>query len=117
MNTMETGPVDPARVALRLSEAYAPVLKPSVALSADGREAGQRADRTTDRVEIGTRRVKSAKIEGLVAGKVAAGIDFDVVEAGAASESEQPIQLYKHPADKNVAATGVEAGRRLDVTG
>lgn len=51
----------------------------------------------------------------LSAGVVQGGISFGVGEA-ATPASAYP--LYRHPADKNAAATAVlSAGRRLDVTG
>lgn len=50
----------------------------------------------------------------LVAGTVPGRVDFsgDVPQPGRAS-----LSLYRHPADRNAAATGVQAGRVLDVNG
>ncbi len=50
----------------------------------------------------------------LVAGIVPGGIDFS-------GDSPQPrrasLPLYRHPADRNAAATGVELGRSVDLNG
>ena len=61
-------------------------------------------------------RVDSAQTTAnpLVAGVVPGGIDFS---------GDQPVpsapshQLYRHPADRNAAATAVHAGRVLDLEG
>lgn len=80
----------------------------------------------------------------LVAAVVPGGVSFDVASSGstgqigsvgasktssgtAASGSAQAqqtpsraqplLQMYKHPADKNIAATGVHVGRAIDVQG
>lgn len=51
-------------------------------------------------------------VRRLVAGTVPGGVDFsgDQARPGAAT-----LQFYRHPADRNAAATGVELGRSLDV--
>jgi hypothetical protein len=36
--------------------------------------------------------------------------------AGETPTQEGAIALYRHPADKNAAATGVQAGRVIDIT-
>ncbi len=46
----------------------------------------------------------------LVAARVPGGIDFD------AQMPTRTLQLYAHPADKNAAATAVDAGRVLDLS-
>lgn len=54
------------------------------------------------------------KLARLIAARVPGGIDFTndepVPSAGA-------IPMYRHPADRNAAATGVVAGRVIDVVG
>lgn len=54
--------------------------------------------------------------QALVAAVVPGKVDFsgDSPKPSVASES---LSLYRHPADKNAAATGVLLGRRLDVNG
>ena len=56
----------------------------------------------------------SSAINRLVAAVVPGRIDFsgDVPRASQAS-----LAFYRHPADKNAAATGVQVGRSLDVSG
>jgi hypothetical protein len=52
--------------------------------------------------------------ERLIAAAVPGGISFDgPVPAPAAAA----LPFYRHPADKNTAATLISAGRTLDVTG
>ena len=78
-----------------------------------------------------------AKIAGrLVAAVVPGGVSFDVASpssigqigsggasktaSGSAQTQQAPsraqplLQMYKHPADKNIAATGVHVGRAID---
>jgi hypothetical protein len=50
----------------------------------------------------------------LVAAVVDGRIDFGGVEP---VQDGAALAMYRHPADKNAAATGVSAGRMLDVTG
>lgn len=52
----------------------------------------------------------------LVAGVVAGGIEFGG-ETARPSAPAPSLQMYRHPADKNAAATAVRVGRSLDVTG
>lgn len=65
------------------------------------------------RIEPVARRSTSG-VSRLVAGTVGGRIDFS---------GEQPAQdptalaMYRHPADRNAAATAVGAGRLIDVTG
>jgi hypothetical protein len=75
--------------------------------------------RQIDQTTIETsRKLESART--LVAAKVSGGIDFNTGNVKASSMSGAPetgaLPLYRHPADKNAAATGVDLGRRLDVS-
>ena len=54
--------------------------------------------------------------ERLVAAVVPGGIDFDA-PAGPRPTGGASIPMYRHPADRNAAATGVDAGRVIDVRG
>jgi len=53
----------------------------------------------------------------LVAATVPGGIDFsaDVPQPGP-GRSAQAMAMYRHPADKNAAATSVTAGRLVDLS-
>lgn len=66
-----------------------------------------RASATTDRLDL-TSVAASTKASPLVAARVAAPVDF--------TAPASPMGLYRHPADRNAAATGVSVGARLDVT-
>ena len=59
----------------------------------------------------------------LVAAVVPGKVDFDAPQtagtvggAGGAGV-DRTMQLYRHPADRNIAATGVTLGRAIDVSG
>ena len=54
------------------------------------------------------------KLARLIAARVPGGIDFSSDEP---MPSESAIPMYRHPADRNAAATGVVAGRVIDVVG
>ena len=55
-------------------------------------------------------------IKGLIAAKVPQRMDFEVPLSARRNVSEA-FNLYRHPADRNNAATGIELGRRVDVQG
>ncbi len=50
----------------------------------------------------------------LVAGVVPGRIDFSGDQP---TQNTSAIAMYRHPADRNAAATGVNAGRLIDITG
>jgi hypothetical protein len=56
----------------------------------------------------------AANAQRLVGGMVAGKVDFSGTEPSPAAAA---FQMYRHPADKNAAATAVDAGRVVDVTG
>ena len=68
---------------------------------------------TTDARDVAPDRAR-ASVSRLVAAVVPGRVDFS---------GETPVpraampSLYRHPADRNAAATGVEAGRSVDVQG
>jgi hypothetical protein len=76
--------------------------------------AEARAAAAVDRLDLASAPTASApsapKANPLVAARVRTPVDF----APAASAS---LDIYRHPADRNVAATGVRVGTSLDVTG
>lgn len=101
--------------------------------------------RIADRAPDANRAKAVAIPRSLIASKVAKGIDFTAQPEAAAPAARRaavqpsagaavgqfeakplpagfddplrPLQMYRHPADKNAAATAVEAGRRIDVKG
>jgi hypothetical protein len=52
------------------------------------------------------------RLSRLLAGVVPGGVDFSA-DGGPAPRADA-IPIYRHPAERNSAATGVETGRRLD---
>jgi hypothetical protein len=67
---------------------------------------------------VGSEQPTSARSEGvrkLVAGVVPGGVAFDA--GGGAQPAAAALPMYRHPADKNAAATAVTVGRSLDVRG
>jgi hypothetical protein len=73
------------------------------------RSAAAGAAKSVDSVEIS--KPRAAGVGGLVAGKVAVKPDF----AAAPAPDSGALQMYRHPADKNAAATGVSLGRAVDL--
>lgn len=74
-----------------------------------------RPETTSDAMQTRTdRSAAKPTVAKLVAGMVPGGIDFSGDEPRPTADA---IPLYRHPADKNAAATGVHAGRVIDVTG
>lgn len=79
------------------------------AATPSARSAAPGNGKSVDTVEIS--KPRAAGIGGLVAGKVAVKPNF---AAGPAAESGA-LPMYRHPADKNAAATGVSLGRAVDL--
>jgi hypothetical protein len=67
--------------------------------------------------EAGAATVRDANISRLVAGVVPGGVNFEADGEGGARPAGAPLPFYRHPADKNAAATAVSIGRSLDVNG
>jgi hypothetical protein len=57
---------------------------------------------------------QDSRVSRLVAGVVRGKIDFSGAQA---TQDTSALAMYRHPADTNAAATGVSAGRLIDVTG
>lgn len=53
-------------------------------------------------------------ISRLVGGRVQGGVDFSSAEP-MPKKGEMIIPFYRHPADRNAAATNIQIGRALDV--
>lgn len=101
-----------------LAKAYGvPASQPSRVQSSATPRASLRAGEGPD---VSSAIVDTAELSGrtraarsLVAATVPGGADF----AAPAGRGEGAIQMYRHPADKNAAATAVSIGRSLDVNG
>lgn len=58
---------------------------------------------------------RNENLSRLIAAVVPGGIDFSSAEPTPSAGST--LAMYRHPADRNAAATGVQAGRVIDVVG
>lgn len=74
--------------------------------------AGRVAAGIVDQVELRSR-VSAEKIKGLVAARVELAPEF--APDAARPARADALQMYRHPADRNAAATGVRLGASLDV--
>ncbi len=63
----------------------------------------------------------SPELQSLVAGTVPGGVDFHAdgtaTPSGGADGHGGSLPFYRHPADRNAAATAVTVGRSLDISG
>jgi hypothetical protein len=126
----------PPTLPFRLAEAYRTQAPASVA---------QAKSKTADRAPAASTAKAVALPRTLIANKVSMGIDFATATEATSTAARRapaqpspgtavgqieakplpagfddplrPLQMYRHPADKNAAATAVEAGRRIDVKG
>ncbi len=62
----------------------------------------------------GTNSLTNTATRRIVAGMVPGKIDFS---GPTPTQTTSAIPMYRHPADKNAAATAVDAGRVIDVEG
>jgi hypothetical protein len=67
-----------------------------------------------DRADLSGRAISREKIDAIVAATVERDADF---APGPVARTADTIPMYRHPADRNAAAVGVDVGRRLDVQG
>lgn len=72
-----------------------------------------RAAGATDRVELQSSR--PASVDRLVAARVQTPVDF--APARLQDQAQGELTIYRHPADRNAAAVGVDLGRQLDLRG
>jgi hypothetical protein len=73
-----------------------------------------------DTADLATTRKAEAIRQRLVAGVVPGGVAFENGTARATAptpERAAAIPFYRHPADKNAAATAIDLGARLDTRG
>ena len=97
-----------------ISRAYAVApAKPVAPPAPTPRVDAGRSESTSPLASI-SRTGQTPTMRQLIAGVVQGGIDF----SGDSPEPTGPvIAMYRHPADRNTAATGVHAGRMIDVSG
>lgn len=72
------------------------------------------APQTVQRVETSREDAAREKLARLIAARVPGGIDFARDEP---MPTRDALSMYRRPADRNAAATGVVAGRVIDVVG
>jgi hypothetical protein len=109
------GPSIPPTYPFHLAKAYAasapvrPAPSQQVANGVTVRASG-------DSVQISASRPAemAAKLNRLAAAKVVKAADFAAPQAAAPQAAGGALPMYRHPADKNAAATGVQAGRVID---
>ena len=120
MDAVNTNPLS-----FRLASAYG--VTPKAGVNAAGKVAGSVAGSAsptssnaagaimstrTDRVDE-----TLARIRPLVGAMVPGSIDFSASVPQQSSGLGGGLAMYRHPYDKNAAATGVESGKAIDVTG
>ena len=86
----------------------------------DGVRATERAE-LVDKADLAALKKAEAIRTKLVAATVPGGVEFrnGVATASAGGVTRRPdaIPFYRHPADKNAAATAIDLGNRLDLEG
>lgn len=103
MDAVNTNPLS-----FRLAAAYGVTPKARATSTAPAAPASI-APAQPDRVDASL-----ARIRPLVAATVPGKIDFS---ANAPQQTGGAMPMYRHPYDKNAAATGVASGKAIDVTG
>jgi len=98
--------ITPPTIPHHLMKAYgvAPAAKP----------APVRSTEAIARVGAADQHSTGEAVKKLIAGVVPGGVDFSGEEP---MPSAPQMAMYRHPADKNAAATSVHAGRMLDIEG
>lgn len=108
----------PATIPFRLAQAYGvrPVAQVSrIAPATPGSVSAAPITPTPSAQDpLGPSSELSAAGKRLVAGVVPGRVDFSGAEP---VQSQPSLAMYRHPADKNAAATGVAVGRKLDING
>jgi len=90
-----------------------PASPPQPAPSQTHTPRARRPDRP-DAIESIALRQRAPAMRRLIAGVVPGGVDFS---GDAPRPSGNAIPLYRHPADRNAAATTLNAGRMIDIEG
>jgi hypothetical protein len=94
----------PPTYPFHMAKAYAAAMPAARPVPSRGAPVG------VDSVELS--KPRAASIGGLVAGKVAVTPNFAAPPAPSNSDA---LPMYRHPADKNAAATSVSLGRAVDL--
>ena len=107
---MDSSGIEPAGH-LRLAQAHE-IHRPVRAVRIEPVAAFPLPSRSPVELEPLARRGAAPKVQRVVAGRVPGSIDFS---ADAPRPRGPAIPMYRHPADRNVAATGVGLGRLIDL--
>lgn len=111
---MNINPSVPSTIPFHVAKAYG--IKPVAQVSRQTQGMTQTAG--TSQVSAGGSIDQSKKLsvagQSLVAAVVPGRVDFSGEEPRQVGGA---LQMYRHPADKNAAATAVNVGRRIDVSG
>lgn len=103
---------------LRLTGARAVVVRPaSNAGETAGADLSARADAMRDTFQFSRIAQPTSQAGGPRSGMIAASVPGPVDFAADAPSGSAGLPMYRHPADRNAAATAVDAGRCLDVEG
>ena len=116
---MDQGAIPPS-LPFRLAAAYgARDISARPAAADTGARSQPRVLLDRDTVELSSSRgagIQSPGARRLVAAAVNVPVDFNIPGASAPAARES-LAMYRHPADKNAAATAVNVGRQIDLTG
>ncbi|MEM1330827.1 MAG: hypothetical protein AAGG07_09725 [Planctomycetota bacterium] len=100
-------------IPFRVANAYGVGAPARVAPTAQPTQQPQTADTVSRPAVGGDLDSNAARITRLIGAVVPGRVDF----SGETPRQDASLPLYRHPADKNTAATGVETGRIVDLTG
>lgn len=107
-------PASPARAAVTVTP---------IAPGVDRIDTARPATSGTDKADLASAKKTATLRERLVAAVVPGGVSFEngsarpstpVVRTGPATDR---LPFYRHPADKNAAATAIDLGSRIDTSG
>ena len=81
-----------------------------------------RGSERVDKLDLAVAKKTATLRQRLVAAIVPGGVEFEngiakAVTGPARADKAAPIPFYRHPADKNAAATAINLGSRLDTRG
>ena len=92
-----------------------------VAPGVDRIDTARPASRPTDKADLASAKKAATLKERLVAAVVPGGVEFQNgaarPSAPAPSGPADRLPFYRHPADKNAAATAINLGGRIDTSG
>lgn len=116
LSPMRINPTNSSTIPFHIAKAYGVNANAQASRVQPARPASS-VDATQNVQSIDTPRQSLSQAgQSLVAGVVPGRVDFSG-ETPQPSQVPQSLQFYRHPADKNAAATSVLLGKRLDING